>query len=443
MLIDAKHKLSIERYRAPYRGVTSRYDFVNFYLGVTHDLKYGERQLGLDDNFKGLKQKEKENFDMLYVGGNNAPTTSLSSAGKYVHIADDVPVTKDLRNWTKENDIQVSYLGNPVNLFSYKLIHESSNILNNNMKEVSYKGVWAGEFYSIDALQEILQPDTEYTISYKFRLDETTFKGKAYNQPVHGTISLYSYNPEYPTIYLDEDYKNNVAKADMWKKGTVVTRKKTFRTPKDLYAADAKYKILLYTNRIVDDSNEFLGLNPGTFFDIKLEESTIPTDWSPSVYDNPDMAKQYASKKHYTLSSNGLKDPLSISIPISVNPGEIIFTRFKIKKIKGRCDAIYIGTDNINGTGEDLKKIDLTNETSSIYVDKRLYCTERQTIDFKIYLHKIPQKLEVTEITIEDLDIQYMTETDISTGSIEYNIKPSLENLEEKVSYMKKRKGGI
>lgn len=443
MLIDAKHKLSIERYRAPYRGVTSRYDFVNFYLGVAHDLKYGERQLGLDENFKGLKQKEEENFKMLFVGGDNTPTTNLSSAGKYVHIADNVPVNKDLRDWTKQNDIQVSYIGNPVNIFSYKLVSKTSHLIKNDLRNISYNGVWAGEFYKIENLIEILEPNKEYTISYKFRLDDDKYKGIAYNQAVHGSIHFHSKNPSYPSVYLDDDADNNVSKAQTWKKGTVVSRKKTFRTPKDLLENSSQYKIFVYTNRIVNESNTLIGLNPGTFFDIKIEESTSPTEWSPSIYDNPDAAKHYSSRKQYKLSSPGLKDPLSISIPISVNPGEIIFTRFKIRKIKGRCDAIYIGTDNINGTGEDLKKIDLTNETSSIYVDKRLYCTERQTIDFKIYLHKIPHKLEATEISIEDLDIQYMTETDISTGSIEKNIKPSLENLEEKVSYMKKRKGGI
>ena len=260
MIIDAKHKLSIERYRAPYRGVTSKYDFVNFYLGVTHDLKYGENHIGLDENFRGLIQKESDNFKVIFTGENATPTTSLASAGKYVHIADDILIDKDLRNWQIQNEGEI---------------------------------------------------------------------------------------------------------------------------------------------------------------------------------------KKFSNKESYNFSSKGLKDPVFISKTINLYPGEIAYIRFKIKKIKGNADSIYIGTDNINGTGEDLKKINLKNESSAIFVDKRLYSNERQSVLLKIYLHKIPQKLEPTEITIEDLSIQYMTEKDISVGGIENEIKPSLDNLEEKISYMKKRKGGL
>lgn len=252
MLTNLKHRLSIEKYNAPYRGATSRYDFVNFYLGVTHDLKYIQNQLGFSSNFKGLKQKEKTNFEMLFIGEGSEPTATISSAGKYVHLLDDVEIDKDLSTWNTQNDAVV----------------------------------------------------------------------------------------------------------------------------------------------------------------VKNEKS-------------------------FNVKSAGLKDPVSISKTITVHPHDIIYIRFKIKKIKGRCDSIYIGTDNINGTGEDLKKINLINESTSIYVDKRLYCTQRETITFKIYLHKIPDTLESTEIKIEDISIRYMSEKDISIGSIEYELKSSLNNMEEKIKYLK------
>lgn len=253
MSINSKHRLSIERYNAPFRGASSRSDFVNFYLSVTHDLKYIQNQLGYSDNYFGMKQKEKTNFEMLFIGEGSQATASISSAGKYINAAEEVLLEKDLTLWNPNNDIVVSK---------------------------------------------------------------------------------------------------------------------------------------------------------------KLNK--------------------------FNLKSNGLKDPAFISINLKVQPNEIFMVRFKIKKIKGKCDSVYIGAHSINGTGEDLKNVNMSLTSTSIYVDKRLYCTQREEVSLRIYLHKIPEKLELTEVEISDFSINYIHEKDISIGSIEYDIKPSLDSLENNIIYIKK-----
>lgn len=77
------YRPSLERHNAPYRGVSSREDGVNFDLAVLHDLTYLERISGGNEKFDGHKQQIEGNFSSLYHEEGHV-TASAPSAGKLV-----------------------------------------------------------------------------------------------------------------------------------------------------------------------------------------------------------------------------------------------------------------------------------------------------------------------------------------------------------------------
>ena len=253
MIIKEKHRLSVEKINAPFRGVTSREDFTNANAAIVHDLIYNQRISGYKDGVRGHKQQEEDNFSLIYHGEGYNATSSLPSAGKYIKANENLLI--------------------------------SSNLIDTN---------W------------------------------TTFNAT---------------------------------------------------------------KTLVGENKI-------------------------------------------------QLSSNGLLDPAYISSQLEVNPGDIIYLRFKLKKILGNADSVYIGVDIINNNDSDLKRFNLTKNNTSQYYDKRLYCRSKETLTIKIYIHKDPEKLEPTTIELEDFSIQYLTETEVSLSGIDKAMKINLNEIEQKLEFL-------
>lgn len=96
------YRSSIERHNAPYRGVTSRSDAVNFDLAVIHDMIDIQKRSGGHPSFKGHKDFIQNNLSALYTGETNV-YTDTPTAGSIVHIKEPVEGIQDLTTWNALN----------------------------------------------------------------------------------------------------------------------------------------------------------------------------------------------------------------------------------------------------------------------------------------------------------------------------------------------------
>lgn len=100
--MEKKHRHSLERHNAPFRGASLCEDSVNFDLAVLHDLHYIDRMHNGSEEKNGHLQFLDENRAALYHG-EGTPFTTLATAGKIVSIQGKIDAASDLKEWTSEN----------------------------------------------------------------------------------------------------------------------------------------------------------------------------------------------------------------------------------------------------------------------------------------------------------------------------------------------------
>lgn len=93
------YRSSLERHNAPYRGVSSRQDVINFDLATMHDLFFIQKVGGANPSFLGHKHYIQNNLSALFTGETDVKT-SMPTAGKIVHSLGPVG-EQDLSKWTK------------------------------------------------------------------------------------------------------------------------------------------------------------------------------------------------------------------------------------------------------------------------------------------------------------------------------------------------------
>ena len=155
--------------------------------------------------------------------------------------------------------------------------------ISGNTKDGYTNRGWASSFMLNDNLVKMLEPSTEYTIRYKYRVDSVKEGTTAQTMNAHGVFLLYSANG-YPYTWLFDTSIDTMAEANSWNVGDIVERKTTFTTPANLHDADAAYEILYYTSRRMKGTTYVLN-DEGTFFDIKIEKGNKATDWTPAPED--------------------------------------------------------------------------------------------------------------------------------------------------------------
>lgn len=116
MKIENGHRLSVHRFNAPYRGVSSAQDFANQVASVAHDMTYMSRVSGLIGE-TGHLQVQDESFNALYLGEGDVATT-LSTVGTYCNIKRKDVLTSDLLNtaWTSYGGTTKTKSGRGVSL---------------------------------------------------------------------------------------------------------------------------------------------------------------------------------------------------------------------------------------------------------------------------------------------------------------------------------------
>lgn len=103
------YRSSIERHNAPYRGVSSRQDVVNFDLATMHDLFFIQKTSGDNPSFLGHQDFIQNNLKALFVGETNVKT-NLPTAGKILCTLDTIG-EQDFTRWQKLEDTQVTKEG--------------------------------------------------------------------------------------------------------------------------------------------------------------------------------------------------------------------------------------------------------------------------------------------------------------------------------------------
>lgn len=136
------------------------------------------------------------------------------------------------------------------------------------------------------------------------------------------------------------------------------------------------------------------------------------------------------------LSSNGLLDPVGMYSTLYVEPGEKLYIRMKVRSTAGASDFSFgsnnmrMGPDN-NG---DTKKVPLAASNEFITVDYVLRFQYAESISININVHEDPNALRATNIEVKDLEIYYFDEAPIQVSSFHTVIKPSIDELEEKIN---------
>ena len=116
--IEKKHRPSFEKINAPYRGVSSKDDFVNAVHAITHDLVYTQIKSGGKEGKRGHQQQIDDNFTLLYAGEGERETATLPSAGVYSKIIEPANISQDLSSsvWTFSNGVVKTKSDNKITL---------------------------------------------------------------------------------------------------------------------------------------------------------------------------------------------------------------------------------------------------------------------------------------------------------------------------------------
>lgn len=144
---------------------------------------------------------------------------------------------------------------------------------------------------------------------------------------------------------------------------------------------------------------------------------------------------QTQSGTTFTLSSQGLLDPVGMYATLYVEPGDKIHMRLRVKSTGGAPDFSF-GSNNmrVNGNIGDTKKVKiLANEEFQI-VDHVIRAQYAQFIQLNINVHQAPNTLSATSIQVKDLEVCYFHEASVQTASFDTVIKPAVNELEEKIN---------
>lgn len=118
-----KHRPTTEKLHAPFRGVTSKEDVVNGFMGIVHDLYYVQRKAGLKDDERGLLQQEQDNTNLILFGEGEA-TTNLPTAGTYCKVTPAEHISQNLMDnvWTTSSGVVKKTVNSGVQISSDGLL---------------------------------------------------------------------------------------------------------------------------------------------------------------------------------------------------------------------------------------------------------------------------------------------------------------------------------
>lgn len=136
------------------------------------------------------------------------------------------------------------------------------------------------------------------------------------------------------------------------------------------------------------------------------------------------------------ISESGVTDPAGVTAQLPLNLTDILYVRFKMRKVEGACDAVYLGTEDLNFEGPSFKHLELTNEFQ--WFDARFYSNQSQILDFIIYLHKDPSVLEKTTIEIEDIQFSLLEETECQIKGLSSDLNRNLRDDRQTIDFLRK-----
>jgi len=106
MRLEKKHRHSIEKKNAPYRGVSGKEDFVNGTMEVIHDLL----DIANISGEKGHRKAITDRMDLLVAGEEGELSSRFYQTGKICRVEESTFNT-DLTTWTKVNNTTVTKNG--------------------------------------------------------------------------------------------------------------------------------------------------------------------------------------------------------------------------------------------------------------------------------------------------------------------------------------------
>lgn len=151
---------------------------------------------------------------------------------------------------------------------------------------------------------------------------------------------------------------------------------------------------------------------------VKVEQA----EWGQSLdgWESVGGATVTPEGRGWLLSEEGLLDPAGVRLRVAVNPGDVLWMSMFVRPSSGDVSGIRFGSSRINNGEEELKNIDLSEEIDGIWVDKRLYCDEKEEVEMSILLHKEPSILGAGAIYIEDFEWGFAFETETGLTGYDY-----------------------
>ena len=148
---------------------------------------------------------------------------------------------------------------------------------------------------------------------------------------------------------------------------------------------------------------------------------------------------------NYLVSTTGLQTQAGFTKTVTVNPGDIIQIRFKVRTIEESGTQMAVGAVNFSSDGDELDVLPLAAFKGGKYVEKRLYCTSRQ--DIKIVVYPAYETTQGTKVSlfISDFSVDWLSEVSVGVNGLEHTVKPSLEVASQTLNYIdeqSKKKGG-
>lgn len=140
----------------------------------------------------------------------------------------------------------------------------------------------------------------------------------------------------------------------------------------------------------------------------------------------------------YELSEQGLLDPAGITWNVDVEAGDELLVSMKARALSGKTDEVMLGATRINLGQESLEKIDVGGISSGVYVDKRLYCQQRETVELGVFLHRLPDTLAAGSIVIEELTVHRILSGEVTMKGIETESKTEMRDIRETLDSLRK-----
>lgn len=129
----------------------------------------------------------------------------------------------------------------------------------------------------------------------------------------------------------------------------------------------------------------------------------------------------------WRLVESGLLDPAGVTRDVAMRAGESYLMVLRLVPVSGKVDELWVGADRINGSGSDLRKVDLTGKTAGLWLDKRLYSEQDQTVRLALWLHKGPSVLAAAEILVERFEIYRLESTALDVQGMDRDMRRHLE----------------